>query len=72
MRKIFLLRRVAKQGSLAFFAAAMAAMKSGCATRQDWRDENKDNQHSALQVAPGYTVSVLASNMSSARHRVIR
>ena len=72
MRKMFLPTRVVKQGSLAFFAAAMAAIKSGCATLQDWRDENKGNQLSALQVAPGYTVSVLASNMSSARQRVIR
>ena len=44
---------------------------SGCATLQDWRDENKGIQLASLRAAPGYQVSVLATDLPKARHMVM-
>ena len=44
---------------------------SGCATLQDWRDENKGIQLASLKTAPGYGVSVLARDLPKARHMVM-
>ena len=50
---------------------AMMALLSGCATLQDWRDENKGIQLSSLKAAQGYSVSLLASDLPKARHMVM-
>ena len=50
---------------------AMTALLSGCATLQDWRDENKGIQLSSLKAAQGYSVSLLASDLPKARHMVM-
>lgn len=55
----------------ALFAVAITASMSGCATLQDWRDENKGIQLASLKTAPGYQVSVLATDMPKARHMVM-
>lgn len=52
---------------LVVFAITMA----GCATLQDWRDENKGIQLSALKTAPGYRVDLFARDLPSARHMVM-
>ena len=49
----------------------MMALLSGCATLQDWRDENKGIQLSSLKAAQGYSVSLLASDLPKARHMVM-
>ena len=53
---------------IALFALAITALMSGCATMQDWRDENKGIQLASLKTAPGYRVSVLATDLPKARH----
>ena len=50
---------------------AMMALLSGCATLQDWRDENKGIQLASLKAAQGYSVSLLASDLPKARHMVM-
>ena len=50
---------------------AMMALLSGCATLQDWRDENKGIQLSSLKAAQGFSVSLLASDLPKARHMVM-
>lgn len=55
----------------ALFVVAIAATMSGCATLQDWRDENKGIQLASLKTALGYQVSVLATDMPKARHMVM-
>ena len=50
---------------------AMTALLSGCATLQDWRDENKGIQLASLKAAQGYSVSLLASDLPKARHMVM-
>ena len=53
------------------FGLAVTVLASGCATLQDWRDENKGIQLASLKPAPGYRVSVLATDMPKARHMVM-
>ncbi len=60
-----------KRFAITALAAAMMAWVSGCATLQDWRDENKGIQLSSLKTAPGYSVSLLASDLPKARHMVM-
>ena len=55
----------------ALFSVLIAVTMSGCATLQDWRDENKGIQLASLKTAPGYRVSVLATDMPKARHMVM-
>ena len=50
---------------------AAIAFVSGCATLQDWRDENKGIQLASLKAAQGYSVSLLASDLPKARHMVM-
>lgn len=57
--------------SVALFALAIGALMSGCATLQDWRDENKGIQLASLKTAPGYRVSLLANDLPKARHMVM-
>lgn len=60
-----------KRFAITALAAAMMAWVSGCATLQDWRDENKGIQLSSLKTAPGCSVSLLASDLPKARHMVM-
>ena len=60
-----------KRSFAALFALAITAAMSGCATLQDWRDENKGIQLASLKAASGYRVSVLATDMPKARHMVM-
>lgn len=60
-----------KRFTITALAAAMLAWVSGCATLQDWRDENKGIQLSSLKAAPGYSVSLFASDLPKARHMVM-
>lgn len=54
--------------SAALLSAIVATTLTGCATLQDWRDENKGIQLSSLTAASGYRVTLLASEMPKARH----
>lgn len=51
--------------------AILVVTITGCATLQDWRDENKGIQLATLKAAPGHSVTVLASGLPSARHMVM-
>ena len=62
---------LSKRSLTALFALAITAAMSGCATLQDWRDENKGIQLASLKAASGYRVSVLATDMPKARHMVM-
>ena len=53
---------------IAFFTLAMTTLISGCATMQDWRDESKGIQLASLKTAPGYRVSLFATDLPKARH----
>ena len=59
-----------KRLAITVLTAAMAFV-SGCATLQDWRDENKGIQLASLKAAQGYSVSLLARDLPKARHMVM-
>lgn len=71
MYPLFLFKCLLNRVSVTLFAVAVGALMSGCATLQDWRDENKGIQLTTLKTAPGYRVSLLATDMPKARHMVM-
>ena len=71
MYPLFLFKCLLNRVSVTLFAVAVGALMSGCATLQDWRDENKGIQLTSLKTAPGYRVSLLATDMPKARHMVM-
>ena len=71
MRTFFTVSPYAKRIAATLFGIAIITAMSGCATLQDWRDENKGIQVASLRAAPGYNVAVLASGMPAARHMVM-
>ena len=71
MYPLLLFKSLPNRVSVTLFAVAVGALMSGCATLQDWRDENKGIQLASLKTAPGYRVSLLATDMPKARHMVM-
>ena len=71
MYPLLLFKSLPNRVSVTLFAVAVGALMPGCATLQDWRDENKGIQLASLKTAPGYRVSLLATDMPKARHMVM-
>lgn len=71
MHTLFPFKSLAKCVSSALLGLALVTTIAGCATLQDWRDENKGIQLASLKAPPGYRVSVLATDLPKARHMVM-
>ncbi len=70
MLKLDTPRQLARWMPAALVSVA-AAIFAGCATLQDWRDENKGIQIGALTAPDGYSVRILATDLPQARHMVM-
>ena len=71
MRASFSLLPYVQRVATTLATAVLVVTIAGCATLQDWRDENKGIQLAMLTAAPGHKVTVLASGLPAARHMVM-
>ncbi len=71
MRASFSLLPYGQRVAATLATAILVVLMAGCATLQDWRDENKGIQLATLKAASGHKVTVLASGLPAARHMVM-